>query len=98
MTWALVGFAAWCLDNLDSAISGRLAAVQHFHRMMAQVEFCMTHLLIKMCYCGALLGLTVARGTPHRVRLPVTWSTLRDKRESNSHLSGVHKVLCRGYA
>ena len=40
MTWALIDFAAWCLNsgNLASTIVGNFAAVQYFHRVEAGIE------------------------------------------------------------
>ena len=41
LVWALVDFAAWCFEsegNFASTVSGKLAAVQYFHRTTARVE------------------------------------------------------------
>ena len=46
MSWALIDFAAWCLEskgNLASTISGKIAAVQYYHRVEAQVMLVALH-------------------------------------------------------
>ena len=78
MTWDLIDFAAWCFasqGNAASTISGKLAAVQYFHRMQVQVEVVTTSPVLQ----GALKGIArshVENGTHHRTRLPVTWQML----------------------
>ena len=55
MSWALIGFAAWCLKskgNLAIIISGKFAAVQYYHRVEAQVEIIATSPLIRCALKG----------------------------------------------
>ena len=73
-------FAAWCLEskgNLASPISGKVAAVQCYHRVEAQVETIATSLLIR-CALKGIARSHVEAGTRHRVRLPATWRMLLD--------------------
>ena len=80
MSWALIDFAAWCLEskgNLASTISGKIAAVQYYHRVEAQVEIIATSPLLR-CALKGIARSHVEAGTRHRVRLPVTWRMLLD--------------------
>ena len=55
MRWALIDFAAWCLEskgNLASTASGKFAAVQLYHRVEAQVEIIATSPLIRCALKG----------------------------------------------
>ena len=55
MSWALIDFAAWCVEskeNLASTISGNFAAVQKYHRVEAQVEIIATSPLIRCALKG----------------------------------------------
>ena len=75
MSWALIDFAAWCFEskgNLASTISGKIAAVQYYDRVEAQVEIIATSPLIR-CALKGIARSHVEAGTRHRVRLPVTY-------------------------
>ena len=55
MSWALIDFAAWCLEskgNLASTISGKIAAVQYYHRVEVQVEIIATYPLLRCALKG----------------------------------------------
>jgi len=73
VTWALIEFAAWCFEsgNMPGTISGKLAAVQYFHRMHAGVELETSSPLLK-CALRGIARSHVDAGTRHRVRLPIT--------------------------
>ena len=80
MVWALIDFAAWCFEsegNLARTISGKLAAVQYYHRVEAQVEIVTSSPVIKWALKG-IARFHVEAGTGQRVRLPVTWRMLLD--------------------
>ena len=75
---ALIEFAAWCCaseGNLAKTISGKLAAVQYFHRVDAHMELPTASPLINRELKG-IARLHVIAGTPRRVRLPVSWDVL----------------------
>lgn len=73
VTWALIEFAAWYFEsgNMPGTISGKLAAVQYFHRMHAGVELETSSPLLK-CALRGIARSHVDAGTRHRVRLPIT--------------------------
>ena len=78
MTWALIEFAAWCLQskrNLASTLSWKFASVQYFHRTEVQAEVDTTSPMIKSTLRG-IARTRVDQGVGHRVRLPVTWKML----------------------
>ena len=75
--WVLIEYASWCCKaegNLGT-ISGKLAAVQYFHRLEAGVELPTTAPVLKSALKGIARG-HVAAGTPRQVRLPVSWGIL----------------------
>ena len=75
--WVLIEYASWCCEaegNLGT-ISGKLAAVQYFHRLEAGVELPTTAPVLKSALKGIARG-HVAAGTPRQVRLPVSWGIL----------------------
>ena len=78
--WELIDFIAWCFEsegNLASTISGKLTAVQHFHRLEASVELYLSSPMLK-CALRGIARNHVAMGTVRRVRLPVSWQMLLD--------------------
>ena len=80
MSWALIDFATWCFEskgNLASTISGKIAAVQYYHRVEAQIEIIATSTLTRCALKGIVRSQLEAR-TRNRVRLPVTWRMLLD--------------------
>ena len=82
MSWTLTDSAAWCFEskgNLASTIhaSGKIAAMQYYHRVEAQVEIIATSPLIR-CALKGIARSHVEAGKRHRVRLPVTWRMLLD--------------------
>ena len=78
MSWALIDFAAWCVESkedLASTISGNFAAVQKYHR----VEVSRDHRNISVNQmCAEGYRKVVEADTHYRVRLPVTWRMLLD--------------------
>lgn len=83
MTWALVDFAAWCFEsesNQAGTISGKIAAVQYFHRLNRQVEIDTSSPLLK-CALRGVARSQVDLGMRRRVRLPVTWSMLKNSED-----------------
>ena len=60
---------------MAGTISGKLAAVQYFHRLEAGVELPTTAPVLKSALKGIARG-HVAVGTPRQVRLPVSWVML----------------------
>lgn len=75
---ALIAFAAWCCSserNQVGTISGKLTAVQFFHRRDAGIELPISSSLIKRALRGMANSHIVA-GTPRRVRLPISWDVL----------------------
>ena len=55
MSWALIDFAAWCLEskiNLASTISGKITAVQYYHRVDAHVGIIATSPFIRCALEG----------------------------------------------
>ena len=60
---------------MAGTISGKLAAVQYFHRLEAGVELPTTAPVLKSALKGIARG-HVAAGTPRQVRLPVSWGML----------------------
>ena len=82
MSWALTDSAGWCFEskgNLASTIhvSGKIAVMQYYHRVEAQVEITATSPLIR-CALKGIARSHVEAGKGHRVRLPVTWRMLLD--------------------
>ena len=80
IAWALIEFAAWYSEsgkNQARTISGKFAAIQYFHRTQAQVEIDTTSPLMT-CALRGIARSQVESGVRRRVRLPVTWSMLRD--------------------
>ena len=76
--WVLIEYVSWCCEaegNLAGTISGKLAAVQYFHRLEAGVELPTTAPVLKSALKGIARG-HVAAGTPRQVRLPVSWGML----------------------
>ena len=76
--WALIDCASWCCEaegNLAGTISGKLTAVQYFHRLEAGVELPTTAPVLKSALKGIARG-HVAAGTPRQVRLPVSLAML----------------------
>ena len=76
--WVLIEYASWCCEaegNLAGTISGKLAAVQYFHRLEAGVELPTTAPVLKSSLKGITRG-HVAAGTPRQVHLPVSWGVL----------------------
>jgi len=77
---ALIEFVAWCCavyGNQAGTISGKLAAIQYFHRVDHGRELPISSELVKR----ALQGVTrahVRSGTRARVRHPVSWKCLLD--------------------
>lgn len=75
---ALIEFVAWCCSqkgNLAKTISGKLAAVQFFHRTNVQLELPTGAPLVNRALKG-IERIHVQVGTPRRVRGPVSWETL----------------------
>jgi len=75
---ALTAFVAWCLTsqgNQASTISGKLAAVQYFHRAERQLEIPIGAPLVNRALKG-VEKTHVGHGTRPRVRLPISWETL----------------------
>ena len=102
MMWALVDFAAWCAaseGNQSGTISGKLAAVQYFHRVSLGLEIPTKLPLIKRTLQGISRSHTLAGTTP-RVRLPVSWGMLLGgKQLAQSWGSGGSVLwLCLGMA
>ena len=76
--WFLIEYASWCCEaesNLAGTISGKLAAVQYFHRLEAGVELPTTAPALKSTLKGIARGHDAA-GTARKVRLPVSWGML----------------------
>ena len=76
--WVLIEYASWCCEaegDLAGTISGKLAAVQYFHRLEAGVELPTTAPVLKSALKGIARSHVVA-GTPRQVRLPVSWGML----------------------
>ena len=76
--WVLFEYTSWCCEaegNLANTISGKLAAVQYFHRLEAGVELPTTAPVLKSAVEGITRG-HVAAGTPRQVPLPVSWGML----------------------
>ena len=76
--WVLIEYAWWSCEaegNLAGTISGKLTAVQYFHRLEAGVELPTTAPVLKSALKGIARG-HVAAGTPRQVRLPVSWGML----------------------
>ena len=70
-------------------ISGKLAAVQYFHRLKAGVELPTTAPVLKSALKGIARG-HIAAGTPRQARLPMAWGMLFER-------GGPHPLLrCRG--
>ena len=72
--WVLLEYASWCCEaegNLSGTISGKLAAVQSFHRLEAGMELPTTAPVLKSALTGTARG-HVAAGAPRQVRLPVS--------------------------
>lgn len=75
---ALVAFVAWCSSaqgNLTGTISGKLAAVQYFHRVERHRDLPIAAASVNR----ALKGVEKAHvefGTKRRVRIPVEWEVL----------------------
>ena len=87
--WALIECALWCCkaeSNLAGTISGKLTAVQYFHRLEAGVELPTTAPVLKSALKGIAKG-HVASGTPRQMRLPVSWAMLLEG-EGLIHSSG----------
>ena len=75
---ALVAFVAWCCSskgNVASTISTKLAAVQYFHRVDAQVELPTGAAPVNRALKGVERA-HVSAGTTRRVRVPVFWGTI----------------------
>ena len=76
--WVLIEYASWRCEaegNLAGTISGKLAAVQYFHRLEAGVGLLTTAPVLKSALKGIDRG-HIAAGTPHQVRPPVYWGML----------------------
>ena len=74
----LTAFTAWCCSserNQVGTISGKLTAVQFFHRRDAGLELPINSSLIKRALRGMANSHVVA-GTPRRVHLPTSWDVL----------------------
>ena len=73
-----IEYVSWCCEakgNLATTLSGKLAAVQYFHRLEACVELPITAPVLKSVLKGIARG-HVAAGTPRQGRLPVSWGML----------------------
>ena len=76
--WVLIEYVSWYCEaerNLAGTISGKLAAVQYFHRLEAGVELPITPPVLRSALKG-IARVHVAAGTPRQVRLPVSWEML----------------------
>ena len=74
----LIEDASWSCEaegNLAGTISGKLTAVQYFHRLEAGVELPTTAPVLKSALIGIARG-HVAAGTPRQVRFSVSWGML----------------------
>lgn len=81
--WDLIDFAAWCFEsegNQAGTIAGKFAAVEYFHRKDVRTEIDTTSPLIN-CALRGIARSQADLGVRHRVRLPVTWSMLRDSED-----------------
>lgn len=101
--WELIDFVAWCFEsegNLASTISGKLTAVQHFHRLEASVELDLSSPMLK-CALRGIARNHVAMGTVRRVRLPVSWQMLLDGESASRNWGEGGRVtwlcLCLSY-
>ena len=75
---ALIAFAAWCCSserNQVGTISGKLTAVQFFHRRGAGLELPTSSSLIKRALRG-MANSHVMACTPRRVCLSIPWDVL----------------------
>ena len=73
--WVLMEYTPWYCEaegNLAGTISGKLAAVQYFHRLEAGVKLPTTAPVFESALKGIARGHVVA-GTPRQMRLPVSW-------------------------
>ena len=97
--WVLIEYASWRCEaegNLAGTISGKLAAVQYFHRLEAGVELPTPAPVLKSALKGIARG-HVAAGTPRQVRLPVSWGMLLEREGLiPSWGAGGKEMWCRG--
>ena len=94
MSWALIDLLRGVLNRMETAstISGKIAAVQYYHRVKAQVEIIATSPLIR-CALKGIARFHVEVGTRYRVRLPITWRMLSDG-ESSITAWGIGEESC----
>lgn len=92
---ALLEFVAWCCadkGNVAPTISGKLAAVQYFHRVDKQLELPAGAPLIKRSLLG-VARVHVRAGTKSRSRVPVSWETLLEGQQLTASWGPGGRVL-----